>query len=323
MNIAVTGATGFLGRYVVNHLVVEGHRCRCWYRPQSDRGGFVDERAVTWVPGGLDQPDSVGRLLESVDAVVHAGVYQPPWGGGHRGAKTDAVGFADVNVIGSLRLIQAARGSAVERFVVISSCGVHDLILDDRPLDETHPLWPLSHYGASKAAVEMFVHSFGLPHRRPACQRPTHDHLESQDGWGICALRPVGIYGVRRPLAGSKWFELVRCVLAGEPVDDISGGKEVHAEDVARAVSVLIATPTRSIAGRCFHCCDLHVTAGEVAEIACVKTGSHSPIGRRHPGPKHQITSAQLQSLGMRFGGRPRLDRYIGELIAAISDQPT
>jgi nucleoside-diphosphate-sugar epimerase len=39
MRIAVTGATGFLGRYIVNHLLREGHTCRCWYRPGSDRGG--------------------------------------------------------------------------------------------------------------------------------------------------------------------------------------------------------------------------------------------------------------------------------------------
>ena len=40
MRIGVTGATGFLGRYIVAHLVDQGHHCRCWYRPSSDRGGL-------------------------------------------------------------------------------------------------------------------------------------------------------------------------------------------------------------------------------------------------------------------------------------------
>ncbi len=48
------------------------------------------------------------------------------------------------------------------RFVFISTCAVHDVILADRPLDEAHPLWPKSHYGAHKAALEKFVHSYGL-----------------------------------------------------------------------------------------------------------------------------------------------------------------
>ena len=36
----------------------------------------------------------------------------------------------------------------MSRFVFISTCAVHDVILDDRPLDEAHPLWPAGHYGA-------------------------------------------------------------------------------------------------------------------------------------------------------------------------------
>jgi nucleoside-diphosphate-sugar epimerase len=48
MRIAVTGATGFLGRYIVNHLLGEGHECRCWYRETSDRGGFDEHATGRW-----------------------------------------------------------------------------------------------------------------------------------------------------------------------------------------------------------------------------------------------------------------------------------
>jgi len=54
MRIAVTGAAGFLGRYIVNHLCSAGQVCRCWNRPGSDRSGFeAVEGRVEWVAGEL------------------------------------------------------------------------------------------------------------------------------------------------------------------------------------------------------------------------------------------------------------------------------
>ena len=132
--------------------------------------------------------------------------------------------FAQKNVVGTLMLIEAARRAGVGRFVFISTCAVHEKILDDRPLDEAHPLWATSHYGAHKAAIKKFVHSYGLG-----------------EGYPICALRPTGVYGVTRPIKHSKWFDLVSAVVRGETVRCSRGGKEVHAADVAKAVGVLLA----------------------------------------------------------------------------------
>ena len=64
--------------------------------------------------------------------------------------------FVEKNVLGTLQLIRAARQANVGRFVFVSTCAVHEKILDDRPLDETHPTWATRHYGAHKAAIEQF-----------------------------------------------------------------------------------------------------------------------------------------------------------------------
>ena len=300
MRIAVTGATGFLGRYVVKHLTSDGHRCVCWHRPTSDLSG-IDTRggAVTWVDGGLTRAGTEEDLVRGCDAVVHAALDRP--GAGFRGAEGDLIAFVETNVVGTLRLIEAARAAKVGRFVFISTGAVHEKILTDRPLDETHPAWPTSHYGAHKAAIEAFVHSYGYGL-----------------GYPICALRPTGIYGLAHPPSESKWFDLVRDVARGREVNCTRGGKEVHAADVARAVGVVLSAATPQVAGESFECFDRYTADFEVATVARELSGSPSSILGTAPTPKNQIVTSKLQALGMTFGGRPLLEQTVKELLASI-----
>jgi nucleoside-diphosphate-sugar epimerase len=174
MRIAITGATGFLGRYIVNHLAAVGHLCRCWYRPSSDRSGFeAVQRQIDWVQGELGEVQAAADLVAGCNAVVHAALYHP--GGGFRNGEGEVLEFVEKNVLGTLQLIEAARQASVGRFVYISTCAVHEKILDDRPLDETHPTQATSHYGAHKAAIEQFVHSYGFGQGYPTSARsPCH-----------------------------------------------------------------------------------------------------------------------------------------------------
>ena len=298
MQIAVTGATGFLGRYIVNLLTERGHRCRCWYRPTSDRGGFhKTSPSIEWLPGELGNAESTGALVAGCDAVVNSAVWRV--GATFRGGQGNLVEYLKLNLLGTIALIDAARAAGAERFIHISSCAVHEQILDDRPLDETHPLWPKSHYGAYKAAVEKFIHSYGLG-----------------EGYAICALRPTGIYGLARPVERSKWFDLVKQIADGEPVQCRRGGKEVHAADVARAVEILLTAEW--IAGQAYNCYDNYVSQYDVATIAKKITRSNSEIHGGPTSPKHQIVTDKIRSLGMQFGGRPLLEETIRQLVKAV-----
>jgi nucleoside-diphosphate-sugar epimerase len=300
MRIAVTGATGFLGRYIVRHLTGTGHQLRCWYRPGSDRSGFEDTGAIEWLPGALGDAAAVRELVWGTDAVVHAAVqWEGPRNRGRGGHGEPGV-FFGLNLTGSLQLFQAAFEAGVSRCVFISTCAVHEVILDDRPLDEAHPLWPTSHYGAHKAALEAFVHSFGLG-----------------QGWPICALRPTGIYGLAHPPEQSRYYDLVGQVLRGERIESARGGKEVHAADVARAVELLLRVDAQRIAGQSFNCYDLYVAEEHVARIAKELTGSPSVISSSSRGPKHQIDTSKIRKLGMTFGGEDLLRRTVQELVEA------
>jgi nucleoside-diphosphate-sugar epimerase len=173
--------------------------------------------------------------------------------------------------------------------------------LDDRPLDEAHPLWPASHYGAHKAAIEKFVHSYGFGL-----------------GYPICALRPTGIYGLARPAAESKWFDLVRQVVGGQTVECGRGGKEVHAADVAKAVELLLAAPEQAIAGEAFNCYDIYISEWDVASLAQQISGSGAAIRGTQTRPKHQISTDKLRRLGMTFGGQELLRRTVEQLVEAV-----
>jgi nucleoside-diphosphate-sugar epimerase len=293
MRIAVTGASGFLGRYIVNHLIDAGHTCRCWCRLTSLREGIKSD-GCEWIEGELGSAADSMALVDGVDAVVHSALHHP--GGGFRGGEGDLVEFCEKNIVGTIQLIEAARAAGVGRFVFISTCAVHEVILDDRPLDEAHPLWPLSHYGAHKAALEKFVHSYGLGHN-----------------YNICALRPTGIYGLATPPEQSKWYNLVQQVARGENIASSRGGKEVHAQDVARAIGILLKA--EGTTGQAYNCYDMYISEQRVAEIAKRLTKSQSKIESMQKTPKHQIETKKLKALGMEFGGEELLKKTVAQMI--------
>lgn len=296
--IAITGATGFVGRELVTQLSQQGHQLKAWFRsPESRSFANKLDAQIDWVQGELadGKPDD---LVRGCDVVVHAALWRQ--GKSFReGAGDDLVKFARINVVGSLELIEASIAAGVKKFIFVSTCAVHEKILDDRPLDEAHPLWPLTHYGAHKAAIEKFVHSYGYG-----------------NGYPICSIRPSGIYGVAEPVASSKWHGLIEEVVAGRPVQVSGGGKEVHVADVAKGIRVLMDAD--DIAGESYSCCDRYISDFEVATLAKQISGSKSEIIGQPKSPKHQIDTGKLRALGMSFGGTKLLEQTIEQLVSKL-----
>lgn len=134
LTLALTGATGFVGKATVDHALASGHQVRALTRrDQPPRDG------VTWIPGSLDDAAALARLAEGADAVLHiAGVVNAP----------TPAGFITGNVDGTRRMVAAASALGVRRFVHVSS-------LSAREPD-------LSLYGKSKALAEDEVRNSGL-----------------------------------------------------------------------------------------------------------------------------------------------------------------
>jgi len=291
MKIFVTGGTGFVGSELISQLLGEGHKLRLWHRNVTPAAPLLKLKQqqgsrIELVCGQLGE----GREAEAVqgcNAVVHAALWREDRS--FQQTPKNLLKYLEINLMGSIRLIEAAMHERVERFVYLSTCAVHDKILSDRELDEAHPLWAKTHYGAHKAAVEKFVHSFG-----------------HGAGFPVCALRPSGIFGISSPIEDSKWFDLIANVVAGKPVHPTGGGKEVHVSDVAKAIRVLLAAPAEKVAGEVFSCCDAFYSHRDVASLA-KRVGSQKS-------PKHQIETKKIRALGMKFSGMRTFERTVTDI---------
>lgn len=296
MIVAVTGATGYAGQYIVKRLLEAGVEVRAWRRQTSNLSALPPD--VEWIAGDLGSPAAAAALVDGADALVHAALDHLP--GHYRGGEgDDLAGFVERNVGGSLALLTAARAAGVARCVALSSRAVFGATDATEPIADTAPLRPDTHYGAAKTALEAFVQSWGRG-----------------EGWPVAALRPTGIYGLISPVERSKWFDLVSAALKGEAVPVRAGG-EVHARDVAESVWRLLQADAGRIAGRAFNCSDIVVSTRDIVSlvqrIACVS----GPLPEPAPAPTGLMASEGLAMLGMRFGGRALLEKTVAELVEA------
>jgi 2-alkyl-3-oxoalkanoate reductase len=129
--VALTGATGFIGKRVARRLAANGCKLQALARATSDRSRLSGFN-IHWVEGSLEDPDSLRRLIRGADAVVHCA-------GAVRGA-TQAH-FDRLNVDGAARLVRAAvEQHPLPRFLLISSLAAREP--------------GLSYYAASKRKAE-------------------------------------------------------------------------------------------------------------------------------------------------------------------------
>jgi NADH dehydrogenase len=111
--VAVTGATGFVGRHIVHQLERRGHRVKALTRRPS-RAGFLAAHHTEIVPGDIADPAALAALVRSADAMIHlVGIIVES-----RGAT-----FQAVHVDGTKGLLAAAATAGVRRFVHMSAVG--------------------------------------------------------------------------------------------------------------------------------------------------------------------------------------------------------
>jgi UDP-glucose 4-epimerase len=155
MRIVVTGGAGFIGSHVVDAFVEAGHDVVVVDDLSTGRRANLNPAATFYEidvrdPGlrqvfAEERPDVVSHHAAQVDV---------------RRSVADPVFDAEVNVLGSLNLLDSCRQVGVEKVIYISSGGAIYGEPVTLPCDEDHPIQPLCPYGASKYVVEQYLYMY-------------------------------------------------------------------------------------------------------------------------------------------------------------------
>jgi nucleoside-diphosphate-sugar epimerase len=152
----VTGGAGFIGSHVVDALVAQNHQVRVMDDLSSGKrenlAGVRDR--IEWIEGDIRDRQLVARTMEGVEHVIHEAAWRSVPKSMH-----DPWGYTEVNVLGTVNLLEAALKEKVKRFVCVSSSSVYGETTT-MPLREDAPAHPISPYATSKLADELYCGLF-------------------------------------------------------------------------------------------------------------------------------------------------------------------
>lgn len=219
MRTLVTGGAGFIGSNIVALLVGEGHEVTVIDNMLTGYRSNLDALAeVRVIDGDIRDESSIETAADGAEVIFHLAASL-----GNKRSIEMPVDDADINVIGTLRVLKAARKYGTRKIVFSSSAGIFGE-LKTLPIDETHPLEPDSPYGATKLCAEKLCLAYGRLY-----------------GFEAVALRYFNVYGVnqRYDAYGNVIPIFANRLVKRNPLTVFSDGEQtrdfVNVRDVARA----------------------------------------------------------------------------------------
>jgi UDP-glucose 4-epimerase len=157
--VLVTGGAGFIGSNLVKALVARGAEVTVLDNLSSGyRSNLAPFPDVRLVEGDVRDPDAVDAAIRGAGVVFHLAASV-----GNKRSIDDPITDAETNVIGTLRILEAARAHAVRKVVASSSAGIFGE-LRTLPIREDHPAEPDTPYGSSKLCAEKMCLAYAKLH---------------------------------------------------------------------------------------------------------------------------------------------------------------
>ena len=178
--ILITGAAGFIGSHLVEHLVNKGFKISAFvrYNSKNDWGWLENLKCLNDIEvilGDVRDYDSVYRALKGCSSVFHlAALIGIPY------SYVSPKAYIDTNIIGTYNILQASKEYNLENIIITSTSETYGTA-QYVPIDEKHPLVGQSPYSASKISADQLSISFYKSFNQP-----------------VKIVRPFNAYGPRQ-----------------------------------------------------------------------------------------------------------------------------
>jgi UDP-glucose 4-epimerase len=294
MRVLVTGGAGFIGSHVADHLLGRGHEVavidnlstgKRKNAPAGARFYEVDIRAGCSEVFEDFRPEVVSHQAAQMD--VRRSVRKPDFD-------------AEVNVLGTIRLLENCTKYEVKKFIFASTGGAVYGEQQEFPAPEDHPQCPVSPYGVSKLAGERYLYFYRVQYGLP----------------GV-ALRYANVYGPRQDPHGEAGVVAIFCgnLAAGE-TSTINGTGEqtrdyVYVGDVARANVLALERDPPSGAYNVGTA--IETSVNQLYELLRKASGRDIPPRHGQAKPGEQLRSSVDPSKAAKFlGWRPETNLESG-----------
>ena len=282
MRVLLTGGAGFIGSHINDRLLARGHEVAIVDDLSTGKRENIPKETQLYVrdirSGCAEvfqefQPQALCHQAAQMD--VRRSVREPDFD-------------ADVNVLGTIRLLQNCVRYGVERVVFASTGGAVYGEQREFPAPEDHPQCPVSPYGVSKLAGERYLHFYGV-----------------QYGISYSALRYANVYGPRQdPHGEAGVVAIFSGNLAAGRASKINGSGEqtrdyVYAGDVARAN--VLALEGEAPNGAYNIGTGIETSVNELYDQMCLLSGRKLPSERGPQLPGEQARSSVDPSKAARF----------------------
>jgi len=227
--VLVTGAAGFIGSRVSNRLLEAGLEV-IGLDDLSNSNEETLSPGVKLLKGSVTDPSVTREAIAGVDVVLHFAARI-----GTRESAAEFLRDGDTNIMGTLNLLSLSRDAGVKRFIYASTAAVYGEVCRGIRISEDHELRPLSPYGISKLAAEMYVSNI--------CASIGVDYL---------ILRYFNVYGPGQrhgPYAGVITL-FAGLVMNNKPPVLFGDGEQIrdfiHVDDVVRAIILGMESSVRN-----------------------------------------------------------------------------